>query len=433
MPRYYRFVISSFVILVFMSCSSMKYKPYQKAFDKEDDLIISAIEYEMHNDIAGANQAYQILYKQSGKKEYAFRNATLYAESKKYKQAYAILLDLLAIDSQDKDALQLITETYLQEKDYKNALLYSRKLIKLEKTETTYLLIANAYIVGSKFKEALQYLEKTYSYNHNVDVLDKMVSIMYLVDNDKKKAISYLESHLLLYKFNKTIANKLVLFYKEQKNINGVISIYKTLHKKFPNDGYVYELINLYIATNNKHALVRFLESSNVKSSIFKQIHGFINNSKVSFRLTKKLYKKTKDIDFLAQSLMFEYDYLYQIKKINKDKIKNMHKNFKMVLKKSPHPTYFNYMGYVLIEHNIEVKTGIKYVKQALEDNPESPYYLDSLAWGYYKMKDYQKAYETMQKVILLTGLNNISIKKHWDAIKKSVMKNKSQKQKVKK
>ena len=44
-----------------------------------------------------------------------------------------------------------------------------------------------------------------------------MVSIMYLVENDKKKAISYLESHLRLYQFNKIIADKLVLFYKEQK------------------------------------------------------------------------------------------------------------------------------------------------------------------------------------------------------------------------
>ena len=70
--------------------------------------------------------------------------------------------------------------------------------------------------------------------------------------------------------------------------------MYKRLHDKFPNGGYVYELINLYIATNDKKSLVRFLETSNVKSSIFKQIHGFINNSKISFYLTKKLYKKLK-------------------------------------------------------------------------------------------------------------------------------------------
>jgi tetratricopeptide (TPR) repeat protein len=260
-----------------------------------------------------------------------------------------------------------------------------------------------------------------------------MVSIMYLVNNDKKKAVSYLESHLRLYKFNKIIADKLVLFYKEQKNINGVISMYKRLHKRFPDSGYVYELINLFIATNDKKSLVKFLETSDVKSSIFKQIHGFINNSKTSFYLTKKLYKKTKDIDFLAQSLMFEYEYLYQINKLNDSTIKKIHNGFKKVLKKSPHPNYFNYVGYVLIEHNIDVKIGIGYVKKALRSNPKSPFYLDSLAWGYYKLKKYQKAYKTMQKVILITGLNNVSIKEHWDVIQKKAEKKTKRKTKKKK
>ena len=125
---------------------------------------------------------------------------------------------------------------------------------------------------------------------------------------------------------------------------------------------------------------------------------------------------------------MFEYEYLDKANKLNKHKVKNIHNGFKKVLKKSPNPNYFNYVGYVLIENNVDIKIGIKYVKKALETNPKSPFYLDSLAWGYYKLKKYQKAYKTMKKVILLAGLGNESIKEHWNIIQKKLRRKRKEK-----
>ena len=149
---YCRFIVYSFLVFLFISCSSIQYKSYQKAFDKEDNLIISAIEYEMKNDISGANKVYEVLYKKSRKREYAIRNATLYVGTKKYKKAYNLLLDLHELNKKDKTVLHLLSETYLQSRDYKNAILYSKKLLKLEKSERNYLLVANSYIIGSKFQ-----------------------------------------------------------------------------------------------------------------------------------------------------------------------------------------------------------------------------------------------------------------------------------------
>lgn len=37
-------------------------------------------------------------------------------------------------------------------------------------------------------------------------------------------------------------------------------------------------------------------------------------------------------------------------------------------------------------------------VELALGQDPENLYYIDSLAWGYYKLGDCNKAYELMQK-----------------------------------
>ena len=58
---------------------------------------------------------------------------------------------------------------------------------------------------------------------------------------------------------------------------------------------------------------------------------------------------------------------------------------------------YLNYYGYLLIDHTIDVKKGIALVERALKLEPDSPYYLDSLAWGYYKLGECQKAYDIMK------------------------------------
>jgi len=45
-------------------------------------------------------------------------------------------------------------------------------------------------------------------------------------------------------------------------------------------------------------------------------------------------------------------------------------------------------------------------------------YYLDSLAWGYYKERDCDKAYKMMKRVVDEEGLEEPEIIEHWDAIK---------------
>lgn len=427
MFSYYRFIIFYLILVIFNSCSTIQVKPSQRAFLNEDIFILKALDYEYENDIKNAILTYEYLYKNSNKAEYKIRQAELYFLSKKYELASKNLLALLEKESlqNEKAILYLISESFIYAKKPKQAIKYSERLLKLEQSQVNYLLVANAYIISKNFQSALKFLERVYSYEHNSLILDKMVSIMYLIDNDKKKAISYLESHLRLYKFDKKIADKLVLFYKESKDISGLISIYKRLYKKSPNDGYQYELINLFISKNDKKSLIKFLENANIKSSLFEQIHGYINNAKLSYNLSKTLYKKTKDLNFLAQSLMYEYEYLLEKNKIKNKNIRKIHKKFKQVLNKIPSPKYFNYIGYILIEHNVNVKTGISYVQKALISNPKSPFYLDSLAWGYYKIKKYDKAYSIMQKVISRIGLDDSEITKHWKKIKSKAKKKK--------
>ena len=80
---------------------------------------------------------------------------------------------------------------------------------------------------------------------------------------------------------------------------------------------------------------------------------------------------------------------------------------------------YLNYYGYTLINKEIDVKKGIKVIEDALKQQPDNTYYLDSLAWGYYKENRCKEAYEMMKRVVDEEGLNEAEIIEHWDAIQK--------------
>ena len=92
----------------------------------------------------------------------------------------------------------------------------------------------------------------------------------------------------------------------------------------------------------------------------------------------------------------------------------------KAVEKNPDDPSVLNYLGYLLIDHDMDVKKGISLVKKALEKKPDNGYYLDSLAWGYYKLGDLKKAKELQEKAIENTEENSL-IYAHWGSILNSL------------
>jgi len=52
----------------------------------------------------------------------------------------------------------------------------------------------------------------------------------------------------------------------------------------------------------------------------------------------------------------------------------------------------WNFLGYMLIDYDIDIGRGIRYVKKALQFEPKNPAFLDSLGWGYFKQQKYDDA-----------------------------------------
>jgi len=61
-------------------------------------------------------------------------------------------------------------------------------------------------------------------------------------------------------------------------------------------------------------------------------------------------------------------------------------------------PALYNNLGFLLVEENLDVVRGVALLERAVETKPRDPDFLDSLAWGYYKLGRLGEAHELLVK-----------------------------------
>jgi tetratricopeptide (TPR) repeat protein len=74
---------------------------------------------------------------------------------------------------------------------------------------------------------------------------------------------------------------------------------------------------------------------------------------------------------------------------------------FRKVLASDPNNAgALNYLGYMLADRGTRLEEALKYVKRAIELDPQNGAYLDSLGWTYFKLGNYQAAEEMLRKAV---------------------------------
>ncbi len=134
-------------------------------------------------------------------------------------------------------------------------------------------------------------------------------------------------------------------------------------------------------------------------------------------------YKKAisllrKGLEYWEEDSALRYDLAILYDKIGK-RIKGI-REAKKILKYDPeNANALNFIGYTLCDMGYSLKRAEKFIRKALELEPDSGYIIDSLGWLYYKKEEYEKAYELILKAhklinrdpIVLEHLGDINIK----------------------
>ncbi len=281
-------------------------------------------------------------------------------------------------------------------------------------------MVANIYFVKQNYKKAQEYFESAYSLSKNSTSLFNLVNIQYAYLNKKEDAIAYLETHVRVYGCDYLVCTKLLSFYQEQNNIDGAISVLKRAYGEFKEQEQyhlmdkIYNVLISYLEKQDIQKAIAFLEKEQIDDIKLLSLYRRTNQGDKALDLVRKLYKQSGNIELLAQIAILEFE----IADDKKSVLKSVIKKFEDVLTVLDNHVYQNYLGYILIDYDLDIKRGLGLVNKALEKAPNNAAYIDSLAWGQYKLNDCKNAILNMKKVINDVGLTDDEIKSHWKKIK---------------
>lgn len=374
-------------------------------------LILLSNEAAIHNNYKSMAQLNEKLYKYTKYDEYLKLAVFGYLNINKYHKVISL------VNANIK---------YIKDKDMRSNLL-------------SFMIISLANTKKITIQEAIDRLKKLRPRNKNVLTT---LYLTYMYEGNRKQAyitakeLFNSENNLRYLQFmanSYTNVNNIitVLRVEEQKAGNtkallGILSIELFVYQKEKNnDAFLTTLQRVYLINRNPDILKTLLKYYMARKDSTPLKKYFIKNSlndelltlyklngrnKEALNLAERLFAKSGDYKYLGFIVISKYEN-------SKHKKKMLHyaiKNLKIVNEHSNYGLFLNYLGYIMINNNVDVKSGIKYVKRALSDSSRSilgvnskEYYYDSLAWGYYKIGKCKEANRIMNKVY--RKLNNPS------------------------
>jgi tetratricopeptide (TPR) repeat protein len=407
-------VVAAFIV----SMGTVQAKELQMI--SEDELIVRGLLYTEYRSYENSRRVFGELYDMTKEKEYLFREMassllgrTHISESiKRLKQFDQTHPDML-------DVKRLLIPLYLTNQQVKEAKTEAKYLIERSDKASDLDLAANPYLYSGEFKKVVDLLQRAYEKSNNEDVLLRMVTIMDEYTGQRRRAIQFLETHR---RMNVVTSNdvyfKLLALYVKENDVDGVLSTYLALYENDRSEEYLDKIIKAYAFKGDIAGAISFLEKEHAGEKTLYQLYKSKKIFNKALVLAQKFYEKEKDPKWLAEIAILTYE---QAKDKNDQKmIEKVVKTFDKAIKLGVDDSiYLNYYGYTLIDKDIDVKKGMQILKDALNQQPDNTYYLDSLAWGYYKEGECQKAYDMMKKVVAQEGLKEPEIAAHWEAIKK--------------
>jgi len=401
---------SGLVVIILLLTGCMREPQIgEKSFDKEDEFIIKGLIAQEEN-ITKSINIFNNLYEKTDKYIYLQKVIDITFANKEYNKTITLVDEFVKKYPNYKlKVLNKKVYAYIKQNKINKALEVTKNILKTDRDLDTYKLIAYIYIKKKNYKEAIKYLKSAYAISHQPQILAQMGDIFFKYLNKPNEAISYYQTHIRLYGCDIIICNRLAEIYRFLYDYDNLVEIYKKLYTYTNNIDYARKIVFIYLENKEYQKALKFVKKNRLNFSyiIYKARLQDTHNPEDAYRL----YKYTNDIYYLFLYSVYKYD-KSEKSLLDLDHLIN---NLYFVISKKRDPLYLNYLGYTLIDYDINPKKGVELVKEALKLSPNQQEYLDSLAWGYYKLKKCKKAYEIISKI----NLDDKEVKKHKKIIRR--------------
>ena len=414
--------ILKFILAALLVC----FATAKDSFDENLYVIkaLLAVENANHDE---ATELYEQLYEKTKNTDYlkeALRLA-FFSKNVNFKSILALSQKVL---KDDVDVLRIQGANLMSENKLDEAAKIMKELIQKEDVSKNHVMLSAVYSMQNDNKAALGELERAYELDRSVENLLRIVDLLYNKMNDKKEAIRHLESSRRIDGCEVETCTALVDIYAQDGRYSDMIDVYESLFEATKEKIYLEKALGVYVYQKNYDAAIKFLQKYSYNDDALMDLYAATGDFGKAYKKAQEAFDKSFNLEYQAKMAIYQYerDMEKQTKKIDKDSLKQVIANFEKSAVKLNNALYLNYYGYLLIDHDIDAKKGIDLVNRALELEPGSVFYLDSLAWGYYKLGECKKADEIMQQVLHDEEfVNSPEGKEHINAIKECLKKDK--------
>ena len=381
----------------------------------DETYMLAAMDAQIRQKHDLASRYFKHLYLKTGNKEYLYNSLRMYESTKDTALFLKVIEDALVKDPENKTLLRFRLIALLKEGKYSEASHEASRLSRITNESSDYLLNAEALLKLGNYQSGYSELKKAYEINYDEETADHMAIIMYTQLGQKEEAIRFLKEHIGAHGNSKILGKRLGSLYADSGTLEDAAQMYESTFEISNDPLIAQEAVKIYVYRKDLQKLRILLEKSEVNDPLLLELYVREKEFQKASLLARKLYKRDRNALYLAQSSVFEYEAATDHN--DSGLVKQVIEGLKQANQEIDDPIYLNYLGYLMIDHDLEVEKGMAYVQKALDKHPDSPFYLDSLAWGHYKKGECAEALRIIKQVESMIGTDEQEVKEHLKAI----------------
>ena len=384
----------------------------------EDDMVNEALNAVDTKEYAKARDLYLVLYEESHKLEY-FREAILVSSLLNDPQGTINLI--LAYQQKTKDydleIEKVLADSYLRLGDVPNSIAIVESIQKKESTPLVHEILGSLYLQSNRVDDALAQFNEAYKGDHSERSLEQIIAIYSNTQNNERIG-ELLNNHLEKYGCSQELCKRSIEFYVKTKQISRVEKLLKEIEEKSPTIQNATNLIAVYAYEKKYNEAIEIAKKYPLNRSILLELYLGKGDFSLASKQASLIYEESKNYEMLILSQIYFFETIKD--NPSQDAILSIIKKLQYAIselkkqKQTPQSfgEYLNFLGYLMIDYDVDIKKGISYVKEALAINSENIEFIDSLAWGYYKLGDCNQAKREFDKIpkAKIEELNDLKI-----------------------
>lgn len=374
-----------------------------------DLLLLQGADDLYHSNFAESLENFLLLYDKT-KEPYYAKLAAQAALGKGDIQTAFSLANLYVEQSGDENDViinKILADAFVQNGQMDKAIIALEKVKKLEDTDALNDVLANLYMLQKQLPKALSLFEELYEKTKNPEVLKKIL-VIFLSQEKTQKALGVLSEHLLSEGCEDLFCEEALSFYVDSNALNMAKVVFEKIYQKSPTIPNATNYMRVLVALKQYQEAQGIAQSFPFDQGLLLDLYVMQGDFEKARDLSAQIYAQSKNPRFLALEAIYglgegeiaKESAIEAIKKLEKS-IKERKKELQSNKQKPTNQDafFYNFCGYLMIDFDIDIKKGIEYVKEALLVEPYSISYIDSLAWGYYKLGDCAKASQTFGQI----------------------------------